>query len=93
MAIYIDDLFFSNSQDISSVKSNKELKATIFAQNGKVIVDGLTSASKVTIYDATGKLISAESTTNQRYTKAISQKFVIVKVVNGNQSVARKVAL
>jgi len=96
MAIYIDEIEFSSSSEprfITSVKGNKELKANIFSQNGKVIVDGLTSASKVTIYDATGKVISTESAVNQRYTKSISQKFVIVKVVNGTQSIARKVAL
>ena len=97
MAIYIDEIEFSNSSEpryiTSAIQQNRELKAAIFAQNGKVIVDGLSSASKITIYDAMGKVISTETAVNQRYTKSIAQKFVIVKVVNGTQSVARKVIL
>lgn len=97
MNIYIDEIEFSSSSEpryiTSAIQRNNELKATIFGQKGKVVVEGLTSASKITIYDTTGNLISNETSVDQRYTKSIAQKFVIVKVVNGTQSIARKVIL
>lgn len=96
MIIYIDEIGFSASSDsryITSVNNPTELSANIYASNGKVVVDGINTGSQVTIYNSIGKIISQSKATNSHYSNALTERFVIVKVVDGNKSIVRKLII
>ena len=97
MNVYIDEIEFSASSDpryiLSAVHNQLELTAKIFSSNGKLVVDGIHEGAQVTIFNSIGKVISQGKASGAKYIMMVNEKFVIVKIIDGNLSTARKVII
>jgi len=90
--VFIDNIYFYKAPSSLGIDDQNQLDISIYPNptNDKLFIQGLSSSSRVSIYNVLGKLVLSQTISKEINVKQLSKGIYIIKIIDEQKETVRK---